>query len=43
MKKLILALALVVASAAPEMAQNFANAYCQTCQQQTRLMTSQIT
>jgi hypothetical protein len=32
MKKLLLALALGAASTAPAMAQNFANAYCQTCQ-----------
>jgi hypothetical protein len=32
MKKLILAVALLVACAAPAMAQNFENAYCQTCQ-----------
>jgi hypothetical protein len=32
MKKLVLAVALVVAFAAPAMANNFANPYCQTCQ-----------
>ena len=32
MKKLFLAVALVMAFAAPAMAQNFPNPYCQTCQ-----------
>jgi hypothetical protein len=32
MKKILLALALIAAAAAPAMAQNFANEYCQTCQ-----------
>jgi hypothetical protein len=32
MKKIFLALALIAATAAPAMAQNFSNAYCQTCQ-----------
>ena len=32
MKKLFLAIALIAATAAPAMAQNFANAYCQVCQ-----------
>ncbi len=32
MKKLFLAIALVIAFAAPAMAQNFPNEYCQTCQ-----------
>jgi hypothetical protein len=32
MKKLFLAVALVMAFAAPAMAQNFPNLYCQTCQ-----------
>ena len=32
MKKIFLALALIAATAAPAMAQNFANAFCQTCQ-----------
>ena len=32
MKKILLALALIAATAAPAMAQNFANQYCQTCQ-----------
>jgi len=32
MKKLALAIALALAFAAPAMAQNFPNEYCQTCQ-----------
>jgi nucleoside-specific outer membrane channel protein Tsx len=32
MKKILLALALIAATAAPAMAQNFANEYCQICQ-----------
>ena len=32
MKKILLALALIGATAAPAMAHNFANQYCQTCQ-----------
>jgi hypothetical protein len=32
MKKLILAFALAAAFAAPAMAQNFPNSYCQACQ-----------
>jgi hypothetical protein len=32
MKKILLALALIAVTAAPAMAQNFANEYCQTCQ-----------
>lgn len=32
MKRLFLAIALVIAFAAPAMAQNFPNEYCQTCQ-----------
>jgi nucleoside-specific outer membrane channel protein Tsx len=32
MKKILLALALIAATAAPAMAQNFTNEYCQTCQ-----------
>ena len=32
MKKIFLAVALIATIAAPAMAQNFANAYCQVCQ-----------
>jgi hypothetical protein len=32
MKKIFLAIALIAATAAPAMAQNFANEYCHTCQ-----------
>jgi hypothetical protein len=32
MKKIFLALALIAATAAPAMAQDFANQYCETCQ-----------
>ena len=32
MKKIFLTVALIPATSAPAMAQNFANAYCQVCQ-----------